>query len=59
MALTLPTLLEGESQDHPYAWSSVFAAHAWIGLGPWGLLAIYIDMFISTPDVQMDPIAGS
>ena len=45
MSLTLPTLLDGESQDDPYAWSSVFAAHAWIGLGPWGLLAIYIDMW--------------
>ena len=45
MSLTLPTLLDGESQDDPYAWSSVFAAHAWIGLGPWGLIAIYIDMW--------------
>lgn len=45
MAMTLPTLLDADSQDDPHHWSATFSGHAWIGLGPWGLVAIYIDMW--------------
>lgn len=41
--MTLRDLLVGESQDDSYTWSAVFAAHAYLALGPWGLIAIATD----------------
>lgn len=37
-----------ESQDDPYAWSATFGGHAWIALGPWGLMAIATDKLTAT-----------
>lgn len=36
-------ILEPESQDNPHHWAATFGGHAWIALGPWGLLAIAYD----------------
>lgn len=34
-----------ESQADPYSWSAAFGGHAWVALGPWGLVAIAFDMW--------------
>lgn len=38
-------LLVGESQKSPHHWSATFGGHAWIALGPWGIIAIGWDMW--------------
>lgn len=38
-------LLEPDAQKDPHHWASTFGGHAWIGLGPWGIVAVTIDMW--------------
>ena len=34
-----------EAQRDGYSWSATFGGHAWIALGPWGLLAMVFDQW--------------
>lgn len=43
----LGDLLVGESQADPHTWAATFSGHAWIALGPWGLIAIGWNMWAS------------
>ena len=38
-------LLTPEAQRDPYNWTATFSGHAWIALGPWGLIALGWDMW--------------
>lgn len=33
------------SQKDPHHWAATFGGHAWIAIGPWGILAILFDMW--------------
>jgi hypothetical protein len=37
-----------ESQDDSYSWAATFGGHAWIALGPWGLVALAWDTWTAT-----------
>lgn len=43
----LDDLLVGESQGDAHAWAATFSGHAWIALGPWGLIAIGWNMWVA------------
>lgn len=34
-----------EAQREPHYWASVYGGHAYLALGPWGILAIYSNMW--------------
>lgn len=34
-----------EAQRDPHYWASVYGGHAYIALGPWGIIAIGLDMW--------------
>ncbi len=38
-------LLTGEAQRDKHHWAATFGGHAWLGLGPWGIIAIATDMW--------------
>lgn len=38
-------LFVGEAQRDPHHWSATFSGHAWLLLGPWGVIAIGWDMW--------------
>ena len=34
-----------EAQQDGYSWAATFGGHAWIAIGPWGILALALDMW--------------
>ena len=36
-----------EAQRDPHHWAATFGGHAWIALGPWGIIAIGWDMWLA------------
>ena len=38
-------ILTPDSQDDPHHWSATFCAHAWLALGPWGVIALFLNQW--------------
>lgn len=54
MISLLRELMRAESQRDGHTWASVAAAHAWLGMGLWGGLAVIFDRWTA---VYLAPLA--
>lgn len=46
-------LLEPEAQKDAHHWTATFGGHAWVALGPWGIIAITWDMWTAAAVVPV------
>lgn len=51
-------LLTPEAQADPHYWAATFGGHFWIILGPWGIVAIALDMWTAAVIIPLAYLIG-